>query len=66
MKPYGQVFLDGDLKGMTPLGAIEVRPGVHTVLVLPSGDNPQLKRKTVRAEAVQGETTRVTVDLSTP
>jgi hypothetical protein len=66
VNPYGQVFLDGDLKGMTPLGSIEVRPGIHTVLVLPSGDNPQLKRKTVRVEAVERETTRVTVDLTAP
>ena len=50
--PWAQVFLDGDSLGVTPVSAVKVSPGVHSVLVV----NPETRiRKQARVSIRVGE-----------
>ncbi len=60
VKPWGRVFVDGKLRGTTPLAPLSLPPGAHQVLVV----NEELKaKKTYSVDVRGGKTTELKVVL---
>jgi serine/threonine-protein kinase len=57
--PYADVVIDGVVVGTTPMGAVPLSPGRHTVRLIHPDYQPLQRVVTVRA----GETTPLTIDL---
>jgi hypothetical protein len=61
VKPWGEVWVDGQRKGVTPFGAITVFEGSHKI----KATNSDLGvTRTVRARVGSGQTTQFRIDLS--
>ncbi|MBL8957635.1 MAG: PEGA domain-containing protein, partial [Myxococcaceae bacterium] len=61
VKPWGRVFVDGKLRGTTPLAPLPLPNGAHQVLVV----NEELKaKKTFSVDVRGGKTTELKVVLS--
>ena len=60
VEPWGQVWLDGQLLGLTPLKPIETPPGAHVIVAR----NPTLGERATRVVLGPGEGRLVTLDLT--
>jgi serine/threonine-protein kinase len=60
VKPFGDVYINGVHKGMTPLGTIELYEGVHTLRVTCSRTG---KEETQKVHIDSGKTRTVKMDL---
>jgi serine/threonine-protein kinase len=61
VRPWADVAIDGVVVGQTPLRAIPLSPGPHSVLLSHPAFHPYPRRVTIE----EGETLRLTVDLPT-
>lgn len=59
-KPWADVTVDGRVVGQTPLEAIALAPGSHSVILT----HPQYEPFTRRVEIRAGETTTIQLDLA--
>lgn len=59
VRPYGEVAIDGQSVGVTPLRPLKLAPGVHTVVINHPDYQPLRRRITIRS----GEKARLIVDL---
>jgi hypothetical protein len=60
VKPYAEVFVDGKSVGTTPLGALTLSAGPHTIRLVHPDFQPLQRKLTIRP----GESARLTVDLA--
>ncbi|HEX2568305.1 MAG TPA: protein kinase [Polyangia bacterium] len=60
VEPWGQVWLDGRLLGLTPLKPIEAPPGAHVIVA----KNPTLGERSTRVTLGPGEGRLVKLDLT--
>jgi serine/threonine protein kinase len=60
VKPYAEVFVDGRPAGTTPLGALTLPAGTHTIRLVHPSFQPFQRKVTVRP----GESARLVVDLA--
>ncbi|MEP0548951.1 MAG: protein kinase [Rhodothermales bacterium] len=58
-EPWARVRIDGELRGTTPLAALTLPAGTHTVTF----ENPEFPTHTVRVEVGAGEEERLAVSL---
>jgi hypothetical protein len=59
-RPWAYVYIDGALRGETPLQELEISPGVHQLRLV----NPGLKRsRTLKLQVRPGEQIRKAVEL---
>jgi serine/threonine protein kinase len=59
VRPYADVVIDGELVGTTPMKAVPLSAGLHTVRLLHPSFQPFQRKVTIRA----GTTTKLEVDL---
>jgi hypothetical protein len=59
VKPWADVYVDGRHAGQTPLGALRVPPGKHTILLR----HPQLGEKTAVVEVFRDRESLLEVEM---
>jgi hypothetical protein len=57
--PWGEVFIDGEMVGTTPIGNLSVKIGPHAIVFR----HPQLGEQSRSVVVTAGESTRVSADF---